>query len=451
MKHVRLLLCTFLMCVSILGNAQPFDSTPISNGINWITGLSWQQIKQKAKNEHKYIFVDCYATWCKPCKMMDKQVYTNDSVSNFANSNFISVKLQLDTSKADNETIQKWYSDAHAIEQEYKIKAYPTTLFLSPTGELVHKAQGYYDVSQFVKIMADAVNPEKQYFTLLANYKRGIKDYSKMPYLIITAGALIGDKNTGMKIAADYVENYLLELKDSDLYSKENLEFIRAYTFNTKDKAFQFLYKNSSKVDKAMNDPTFVEVMAYAIISNEEVRPAMAASDESKIEPNWEALANTIKNKYNSYYSDFVITEAKTRWYKWKKDWPSFCQNTVKLINQFVSHKAEGPLAFRAWDIFSYSMDKSELNAALKWCDEVVGSSKDSSNVLPAVMDTHANLIYKISYLFGDKKDTQKAIQEEEKAMDIKIKFNRDSPEQIEDFKKNLEKMKAGIPTWTQG
>jgi thiol:disulfide interchange protein len=50
---------------------QPKDS---SKGIRFEHGLSWAQVKEKAKAENKYIFMDCYATWCGPCKAMDKNV-----------------------------------------------------------------------------------------------------------------------------------------------------------------------------------------------------------------------------------------------------------------------------------------------------------------------------------------------------------------------------------------
>nr|WP_294994207.1 thioredoxin family protein [uncultured Sediminibacterium sp.] len=419
------------------------------NDIHFEQGLTWQQVKEKARAENKYIFVDCYATWCVPCKMMDKEVYTNDTVSTFSNSNFISVKVQMDTSKADSEATKKWYSDAHSINKEYKVSSYPTYLFVSPTGELVHKGGGYRQVQQFVELMTDALNPERQYYTLLAKYNQGIKDYSKMHYLISTAYR-INDVSTARTIAKDYIENHLLKLKHSDLYANKNLEFIRWNTFKSEDKGFQFLYNNAGKIDKQLKNSTFVEEMAYTIISNEEVRPAMTAAYKSGIAPDWEKLGNTIKKKYTSYYSDFVITEAKMRWYKWKKDWPKYCKNSVKLVNQYFINAGDALLNDQAWDVFLHSLDKGQLESALQWTKRVITRSTDSSYILPNTMDTYANLIYKISYLFGEKKDTQRAIQEEEKAMDMKIKFNSDSPELIEDFRKVLEKMKAGIPTWTE-
>ena len=67
------------------GHALPgmLSMTEEGKGIKGITGLFWEQIKQKAKQENKYIFIDAYTTWCGPCKMMDEYVYANDSESNF--------------------------------------------------------------------------------------------------------------------------------------------------------------------------------------------------------------------------------------------------------------------------------------------------------------------------------------------------------------------------------
>ncbi len=63
-------------------------------GIKFQSGLNWEQVKEKARNENRYIFIDCYATWCGPCKKMDKEVYTSENVGNIFNKNFISIKLQ---------------------------------------------------------------------------------------------------------------------------------------------------------------------------------------------------------------------------------------------------------------------------------------------------------------------------------------------------------------------
>src|ERR1700759_5067006 len=96
-----------------------------NQGITFEHNLSWEQILQKAKKENKYVFVDCYATWCGPCKTMDKTVYPVDSVGLFINDHFISVRMQMDTSKQDNEETRQWYPIAQMLGKKYEIWAYP--------------------------------------------------------------------------------------------------------------------------------------------------------------------------------------------------------------------------------------------------------------------------------------------------------------------------------------
>jgi len=56
---------------------------------------------------------------------MDKDIYPNDTVGESVNKKFISVKVQMDTSKQDNEQVKAWYADAHSIMQQYKVIAFP--------------------------------------------------------------------------------------------------------------------------------------------------------------------------------------------------------------------------------------------------------------------------------------------------------------------------------------
>src|SRR5689334_16594298 len=74
---------------------------------------TWAEIKAKAKKENKNIFMDAYTTWCGPCKMMAKNIFPLPEAGEFFNANYINVKVQLDTTKNDDEYIKGWYRDAH--------------------------------------------------------------------------------------------------------------------------------------------------------------------------------------------------------------------------------------------------------------------------------------------------------------------------------------------------
>ena len=108
-----------------------FSFAQSAEGIRFEKSLNWPGVLQKARQEHKGIFVDCYATWCGPCKMMDNAVYPNDTVGKYMNDKFISVRLQMDKTDHDDSTVRQWYYTAASFENTYSITAYPT--FLLPS------------------------------------------------------------------------------------------------------------------------------------------------------------------------------------------------------------------------------------------------------------------------------------------------------------------------------
>lgn len=204
----------WLMLSPLLLFAQ--TSSP-GKGIKWVQGLSWRLIMEKAKAERKYIFLDCFATWCGPCHAMDKDVYPDEKVGEAINERFIAVKVQMDKTAYDNDTIKIWYRDASAIEKNYAINAFPTFLFFSPDGQPLHRAVGYRKPTEFVTLVADALNPEKQYYALLKNYKPGKLDTSELKGL---ARAL---RNSGGDLAARLAIEYLSRIQPSELSSEDNL------------------------------------------------------------------------------------------------------------------------------------------------------------------------------------------------------------------------------------
>src|SRR5688500_7007105 len=177
MIDIKQFMWLVFLCIPMLIHAQNGD-----RGIQWTTDLSWQQVKEKAKLENKYIFIDAYATWCGPCKMMDRYVYPNDTVGNFFNAHFIAVKVQMDRTDKDDKIIQDWYNDANGIKTEYTVDAYPTLIFLSPEAKILKKEEGYRSVQQLVILAKESLTPGiayddlyKEYKALVNEYKQGVK------------------------------------------------------------------------------------------------------------------------------------------------------------------------------------------------------------------------------------------------------------------------------------
>jgi thioredoxin-related protein len=399
-------------------------------GIVFERDLHWQQVKEKAKAENKYIFVDCFTTWCGPCKKMDADVYAKDSVGDYMNAKFISLKLQLDTSKQDNDHIKSCYAEASAIQREYKVPGYPTYLFFSPDGKIVNRGMGYKNPGDFIQLAANSLNPGKQYYTLIDNYRHGHKDYTSLPALSNIAQKA-GDDSMAAVVALDYIDNYLLKLSDDKLYTKDNIFFITSFykLLHSKTRAFDLFYQHAGKVDAAMNEKGFSVQMADYVIYTEDVAPAVAAGKNAGTEPDWNRIYANIKNKYRPDYAERNVVKGKVGWYHYKKDWKSYARYLVQQVEASGSESVVY-LNNSAFEVFKFSDDKQELEKAISWAEHAMRLEPKPSFV---IMDTKANLLYKL----GRKEE---GIALEEKALAVEPR--------AKDLQATLEKMKKGEETW---
>jgi thioredoxin-related protein len=410
-------------------------------GIQFEEHSTWEEIKKKSQSQHKYIFMDCFATWCVPCKLMDKTVFSNDTVGTFFNENFICVKVQMDSTAKDDLHIKNWFKDAHDIKREAQINFYPTILFFNSHGALIHKGVGFKTASELIKLGKDALSPQRQYFSQLEQYEKGKLDYGSIRGLIMTA-IEFNDTVIARKLASDYIENYLLRRKQGEYLTKENVQIITAFSNSSRDPGFLFLMNNVNKVNEVMKNPGFAQSALHYIIYMEIVEPVFndmiktVSKDNSKVsDPNWDSLRTQIRAKFNDYFAKRVVYESKIRWYQFTLNKERLSTSIVSYVTSFRHSLTAAELNSYAWDVFQTSRNKSELNAAKKWAKYVAETSRDTADLLPNAMDTYANLLYKLG-------DFDKAVAMETLAIDIAEKSNYMFKHKLEEFRTTLTKMK---------
>ena len=403
-------------------------------GIHFENKLSWQQIKDKAKNEKKYIFIDCFATWCEPCKFMDENVYSKETVAAYVDSDFIAIKVQMDTSKQDNEITQNWYAAAHDIQQEYKVTSFPTYLFFSPEGKIVHRGLGSKSADDFIKLVSNAHNPDRQYYPLLEKYRSGSMIIEFLPYLARTAEN-IKEKDLGNSIARVYFEGYLFTLSERELCTRGNIAFITEFgqILRSKDKCFDLFYRRGYKVDSVMGVKGLAQSVADRIITREEIASALERAYANKSSPKWGKIYRNIKDKFGMDYADRNILSAKVKFFEHERNWKKHISNFVKHIDKYGvgNSLADYFLNNDAWYVFQHSSRRSELNRALAWSERAI---QINDKPMAGYIDTKANLLYKLG-----KKKVAISIEE------IAVKIEPDNSE----LRENLEKMKQNIPTWS--
>ena len=372
-----------------------------NEGIHFENEGDWKSVVSKAKAENKYIFVDCYTTWCGPCRAMEQNVYPQKEVGDFFNEKFINVKFQLDTTNHDADQIKRRYKDAAYINKEYKINAYPTYLFFSPDGELVHVEVGGGLPQEFITKASNALNPQSQYYTQIKKYENGNRDAAFLKNLTVLAIHAYD-----LQAASKYAKEYYATQKD--LLSKDNLEFVYRTTFNVSDTGFTLMMHNLSKFETVI-DPQRLHSDLVMIIIQSELQTINANWSEKE----WTDFENDLLRKYPDYGEE-VLVQIKTNHFRGKSSW----KNYSKAVTRYMSTKYPSVSSLNefAWTVFLQCNDKEVLEDALMWSKK---SFTDQSKVEPGYIDTYANLLYKL----GRNKE---ALEWEMKAQDIAIEQGAD-------------------------
>lgn len=104
------------------------------------TNAPWEDVLAKAKVENKIIFLDIYASWCGPCKMLKRTTFTDKEVGAFFNTHFVNVTL-------DGEQ-----GEGLVMSKRYQLQAYPTLLFIFPDGSVKREAVGYHSPKKLLEV-----------------------------------------------------------------------------------------------------------------------------------------------------------------------------------------------------------------------------------------------------------------------------------------------------------
>jgi thioredoxin-related protein len=404
---------SLLLLLSLFGQAQ-------DKGVHFEHELSWTAIQAKARAENKYIFMDCFTTWCGPCKYMSSTVFPQEECGNFFNDKFVCVKVQLDTSANDNEKVKSWYQDGHDLMQLYHVNAFPTFLVFAPDGHVVHRlVGGDRDAKDFIVRAKDALDPDKQYYTLLNKYKAGQKDSAFLRRLAEQSVQAYDVENAKMVAKAYFATQ-------KNVYTQPCLELMDKLTTSTKDEGFAVFLHHSAEVDKVLGKGK-AEKKVNDLLTREYVYPKIFKKDAPA--PDWNALQTTLAAQYPAQAPE-IIEKSKVIYFQQKGDWEHFQTAVVSYMKKYGDGASPEELNEYAWTVFQKCPDMNCVTEALEWSKR---SFKDNQS--PGFMDTYANILYKM----GKKDD---AIAMEEKAISLADEATKTS------LQPTLDKMKKGEKTW---
>jgi thioredoxin-related protein len=137
-----------------------------AKAIQWI---SIEEAQARTKKVPKPIFVDVYTNWCGPCKMLDRNTFSDPRLADYVNKHFYPVKFNAESGEPVMWKGQKLenpdYNAAlaggrngthhltyHIANVNGRI-AYPTVVYIDPDLNVLAPVQGYMTPEQMEPIL----------------------------------------------------------------------------------------------------------------------------------------------------------------------------------------------------------------------------------------------------------------------------------------------------------
>ena len=343
---------------------------------------SFAQTLEQAKKENKLIFLDAFASWCGPCKLLDKNVFPKKEVGDYFNANFLN--LHIDMEKGEGIEIAKKYS----------IYSYPTLLFINGDGKVVYKAAGYMSPQELISIAKEAVNPENTLENKIAKFEAGEKDPEFLMGLIKNTYAT--DFSLAQKVATRY-----FQMRTDATYSKEEAVMLLFFTKTIDDDLYKIFTAKKAELSTQIPESYLVEYDKQLKL-NTVLQKSFDANTQSINESTFLAEGTKIygekeaKQLLNKINMDLFFTQKKYDDYA--KSALSYYQNPKDFATDELNNVA--------WNFYLYVTDKTLLTQVTQLCLEGLKKEENSQNT-----DTLANIYYKLGDFKNAKLWAKKSIE----------------------------------------
>ncbi|MRT94707.1 thioredoxin domain-containing protein [Ancylomarina sp. 16SWW S1-10-2] len=239
MKKILVLVIAMFLCGSLFSQGIEFEHGTFSEAV------------AKAKKENKLVFMDCYTTWCGPCKYLSKTIFTQKEVGDFFNKNLVSFKLDCEK------------GEGPALATKFGISSYPTLLFIDGEGNAVHKLVGGMPAEDLIKGAKAALDPSMRIGTLKAKYESGNRDVEFLMTYLGAVKAQFDRENMAI------VSKEIIKQTSLDKYLTKDLFYvISSANFPYGSNEFNYLLENKDKVKEITEAYEYSSLFANKIYAH---------------------------------------------------------------------------------------------------------------------------------------------------------------------------------------
>lgn len=138
--------------------------TTVKSGDDKIEWMDFNEGYALSNSGGKIAIIDCYTDWCGWCKVMDKKTFSDSSVIEKMNENFIAIKFNpeiKDKLYIIGEDTLNGPQLLYALSNN-KPSGYPTLFYYIPQTKKMYQQPGYQDVEKFHASMDNLISYQKK-------------------------------------------------------------------------------------------------------------------------------------------------------------------------------------------------------------------------------------------------------------------------------------------------
>lgn len=224
-------------------------------GVRFFQG-SWQALLSEAQKQKRLIFVDFYTVWCGPCKMLERYTFSNPEVGDYVEKNYLAYRVDAEK------------GDGVRLADQYRIRAYPTIVFLDPQGNEIGRHVGYADAPTFLNILRRYL----ERYTGTQSAPQPTWDSFKEQYKVFFADLTLQTWDTSFRAKLARLDAESGEAKTGESVADEVLGALSAWRRGQKEVALHTLHHKLYQQRK-LTPMQSLWLAGYALLNWEDLPP----------------------------------------------------------------------------------------------------------------------------------------------------------------------------------